>query len=267
MTARLAPWHALARTQIGVKEVPGKGDNPTVVQYFADAGIPGKFKDETAWCAAFVGAMLERSGYRGTRSTMAKSYMRWGVPCECQKGAIGVIDRTDDPRFGHVFIIDDFDELYVKPLGGNQANAVNVGGKILRTSVRAFRLPADYNPQPGTPEIPAEWDTTVSVEKETWQETEDRLRDTSRIVNRSDRIEGMAKKGLLAVIVAKLTEWATDLVEPLMPLFSMFRPIVSMLGAYAPYILMAVCAFVVWEIIQIRNARVEDERKKGTATA
>ena len=47
----------LAQEEIGTVEW-AKGNNPKVLAYFKDAGHPEVSTDETAWCAAFVGAML-----------------------------------------------------------------------------------------------------------------------------------------------------------------------------------------------------------------
>lgn len=264
----LPPWMPYARSQKGVKEIPGRGENPTVVAYFTDAHIPGRWTDDHAWCAAFVGAMLERSGYRSTRSAMARSYERF-VACPMQIGAIGVIPRTDDPRFGHTFFVDKFDDHYVWPLGGNQSNEVNVGKPIPRSLVKTF-LPPDYveemrRPAPVVPEF----ETTVTMEPtepETWNDTEERLReDGSRIVTRSDRVERMAKRGGIALLLAQLMDWLTDTIEPLMPMIHSLKPVVAWVAKSAPWIAVLVLAFVVWEVIQIRNARVEDHRTGKTA--
>lgn len=74
------PWMPLAWADLG--EIPGSGTNPRIAAYFRDAGHAEIRNDETAWCAAFVGAMLERSGYRSTHSLMARSYAQWGKTCD-----------------------------------------------------------------------------------------------------------------------------------------------------------------------------------------
>ena len=58
----------LARSFIGTHEGVGARDNPVVVQMYADVKQSGIKHDSVPWCAAFVGAMLERSGIRSTRS-------------------------------------------------------------------------------------------------------------------------------------------------------------------------------------------------------
>ena len=55
-------WLELAWGDLGVAETPAPADNPRVVRYYADVGHPQVDNDEVAWCAAFLGACLERAG-------------------------------------------------------------------------------------------------------------------------------------------------------------------------------------------------------------
>ena len=108
-----------------------EGHNPKVIAYFKDAGAPGIKDDETAWCAAFVGAMLEREGIAGTKSLAARSYERWGeeVPSlnAAQKGDIVVFWRgSKDGWQGHVGFYAGHGSSDVMVLGGNQRNQVNI---------------------------------------------------------------------------------------------------------------------------------------------
>jgi len=62
------PWLIAARKEIGFRERPG---NQGIERYtvLAHAGSPGD-----PWCAIFANAMLEASGYPGTRSAAARSF-------------------------------------------------------------------------------------------------------------------------------------------------------------------------------------------------
>jgi uncharacterized protein (TIGR02594 family) len=94
---------------------------------FRDAGQPARLNDEVAWCAAFVGACLERAGLASTRSLMARSYVRWGAPLqEGRFGAVAVLSRGSDPNAGHVgFLLGETGgQIYL--LGGNQSDTVTV---------------------------------------------------------------------------------------------------------------------------------------------
>jgi uncharacterized protein (TIGR02594 family) len=122
--------YELAKAEIGTVEWKN-GDNPTVVAYFADSGNAGVKDDETAWCAAFVGAMLKRAGMRGTGKLNARSYLGWGTPVDrsdAQPGDIVIFKRGNSSWQGHVaFFVKDRGAL-IDVLGGNQSNAVNVKG-------------------------------------------------------------------------------------------------------------------------------------------
>lgn len=118
----------LAKEDLGTWEW-ADGHNPKVVQYFADVGHSWVKDDETAWCAAFVGAMLERSGYESTRELTARSYLTWGEPVDpkdAKPGDILVFKRGNSTWQGHVgFLVQDSGINY-QVLGGNQSNQVNI---------------------------------------------------------------------------------------------------------------------------------------------
>lgn len=121
--------YELAKAEIGVKEIVGDKDNPVVIGYFRDSFNPQIKDDETAWCAAFVGAMLERSGVASTRVLTARSYLNWGVPvslADAEKGDIVVFSRGNSSWQGHVGFLDRKSDTHIWLLGGNQQNAVNV---------------------------------------------------------------------------------------------------------------------------------------------
>ncbi|MGH8593739.1 MAG: TIGR02594 family protein [Gammaproteobacteria bacterium] len=128
------PWMAIARGEIGVREISGAGaHNPRILEYLRSTtlGSPDNSRDETAWCSAFVNWCLERAGYAGTDSAWAKSWNNWGRGISRPRpGCIVVWDRdthradgsTGDG--GHVgfFFSEDADSVTV--LGGNQSNSV-----------------------------------------------------------------------------------------------------------------------------------------------
>ena len=118
----------LARKEVGTLEW-GDGSNPKVVAYFRDAGHPEVKDDETAWCAAFVGAMIRRAGGTPTDALNARSYLKWGTPVsldEAKPGDVVVFRRGNSTWQGHVafFMAKDGDKIAV--LGGNQRDAVSI---------------------------------------------------------------------------------------------------------------------------------------------
>ena len=121
--------YELAKKDLGTWEW-GDGHNPKVVQYFKDVGHGWVKDDETAWCAAFVGAMLKRAGMPHTGKLNARSYKDWGDPIDIEHAEPGdiVVFWRESPSswMGHVGFYEDHDDNNVMVLGGNQANQVNV---------------------------------------------------------------------------------------------------------------------------------------------
>ncbi|MDX2308458.1 MAG: TIGR02594 family protein [Hyphomicrobium sp.] len=120
-------WMSEAWTLFGAREVVGKRANPALLDLYRDAGHADITSDETAWCAAFVGACLGRAGVKPSGSLMARSYIRWGHPlAEPRTGAVAVLARSNDRRLGHVGFVVGIAPGKVILLGGNQGDAVSV---------------------------------------------------------------------------------------------------------------------------------------------
>lgn len=120
-------WLGAAWAEFGVREGAGARDEARVVTYYREAGHGEVVHDEVPWCAAFAGAMLVRSGLKGTGSLMARSYLRWGEAiAEARLGAIAVLTRGSDPAAGHVGFVVGATAQHVYLLGGNQGDAVSV---------------------------------------------------------------------------------------------------------------------------------------------
>lgn len=140
-------WMAEAWRELGQSEFAGGAHNPRIVAMFDELGYPDQ-GDETAWCAAFVGACLERAGISSTRSLRARSYLEWGVAAdEPASGAIVVLARGSDPALGHVGFLVGATDADVFVLGGNQSNAVTVAA-FGRDLVLGFRAPAAQQAAP-----------------------------------------------------------------------------------------------------------------------
>jgi uncharacterized protein (TIGR02594 family) len=141
-TMQQPAWLGYAWPEAGVREVAGKGSNGRIAAFFRDAGHPAITSDETAWCAAFVGACLVRSGIKGTGSLLARSYLEWGAAIdEPRLGAIAVLSRGRDPGQGHVgFVVGETPRALVL-LGGNQSDAVTVEA-FDRSTVLGLRWPS-----------------------------------------------------------------------------------------------------------------------------
>lgn len=137
------PWLAPAWRELGQREVAGASDNPRIKAMFREVGEGTNLHDEVPWCAAFVGACLERVHVRSTRSLMARSYLRWGAPLkEGRFGSIAVLSRGRSPAAGHVGFLVGEVGAKIFLLGGNQSNAVTVAS-FPKTRLLGLRWPQE----------------------------------------------------------------------------------------------------------------------------
>ena len=68
-------WLSIARKYIGTKEIKGIKHEPKIVQWWRAIKRGGIKDDETPWCAAFVGGVLEEAGIISSRNEGARSYL------------------------------------------------------------------------------------------------------------------------------------------------------------------------------------------------
>ncbi|MGU5817853.1 TIGR02594 family protein [Aeromonas caviae] len=147
-------WIEEARKHIGLTEIKGPKHNPEIVAMWKAIKRGGIKDDETPWCAAFVGACLERVGIVSTRFEGARSYVSWGEKLgKPVFGCVVVFSRDGGGHVGFVVGQDKAGNLLV--LGGNQADAVNVKA-FPRSRVTAYRWPAgEPKPVGGLPVMAA----------------------------------------------------------------------------------------------------------------
>ena len=146
MTAQ--PWVAEAQKHIGLKEIKGATHHPEILKMWKDIKRGGIKDDETPWCAAFVGAMLERSGIRSSRYESAKSYLQWGrTLSEPVLGCVVVFTREGGGHVGFLVGKDKAGNLLI--LGGNQSDQVNIRAFPV-SRVTGYRYPTEL-PLPTDP--------------------------------------------------------------------------------------------------------------------
>ena len=118
-------WLVEARKHLGLREVPGAVHEPKILSWWRAIKRGGIKDDETPWCAAFVGAMLEAVELQSSRFESARSYEAWGQPLS--HGALGAIVVLQRPGGAHVGFEVGRDAVgNVMLLGGNQGNAVSI---------------------------------------------------------------------------------------------------------------------------------------------
>jgi uncharacterized protein (TIGR02594 family) len=153
-------WLQLAYADLGTHETAGGGATPRIIEYFRAVGHDWVTSDETAWCAAFLGACLERSGVRSTRSVAARSYRTWGNEIrQPLPGAIAVFSRGGDATLGHVGFVIAATADHLTILGGNQGDGVSLA-RLPRRRLLSLRWPA-IEPDPAPENESAAFDVAL----------------------------------------------------------------------------------------------------------
>ncbi len=135
------PWMDIAESYVGLKEVKGARHNKTIVEMFARVGHAWVQDDETAWCAAFVGACLAEAGLPHTSSLAARSYLNYGTKVSRPRhGCIVVFKRGNNPVQGHVGFYAGETDTHIKVLGGNQSNMVKEA-RYPKERLLGYRMP------------------------------------------------------------------------------------------------------------------------------
>ena len=138
------PWMAIARSKLGIHEIPGPKANTFIVECLKSTtlGYPDNQADETPWCSAFANRVMQLAGYEGTGSAWARSWLEWGrEPTDEEVGAGVVVVLARGPNAGHVGFLEDWDDDRVKLLGGNQGDAVSCAWFPM-DRVLGWRIPA-----------------------------------------------------------------------------------------------------------------------------
>jgi uncharacterized protein (TIGR02594 family) len=103
----------------------------------------------TPWCAGFANAMLVSTGYQGTGSLLARSFLNYGVTTHSpNEGDIVVLRRGHNGYSGHVGFFVGYEyyrgQQYVRVLGGNTRRSVDVG-HYPASRVLGYRKPVEKN--------------------------------------------------------------------------------------------------------------------------
>lgn len=133
-------WLTIARSYIGVKEVPGPQSNSVIVGWLRRlrSWIDS---DSVPWCGTFCAAVMHEAGLPYPREyPRARAWADYGARLQTHvlaPGAILVFSRNGG---GHVGFYVGEDATAYHVLGGNQSNAVNVM-RIAKARCIATRWP------------------------------------------------------------------------------------------------------------------------------
>lgn len=134
-------WLREARKYLGLRELSGARHEKEILKFFTDAGHPEIRNDETAWCAAFINAVLKRTGYKGTQRLDARSFQNFGQKLsEPRIGCIVVFKRGNSSWQGHVAFYLGETPTHIRVLGGNQNNSVSIAN-YPKKDLLAYRWP------------------------------------------------------------------------------------------------------------------------------
>jgi uncharacterized protein (TIGR02594 family) len=136
-------WVSTAESYLGLKEVPGVGNNPTIIKWLVS--LKAWWRDDlTPWCGTAcayvfheVGLKIPFAWYR------AKEWLDWGVKLDSPAyGCVAVFNRKGGGHVGIVVGIDGLGRLMV--WGGNQSDMVSVA-PFGRERILGYRWPSDAN--------------------------------------------------------------------------------------------------------------------------
>ncbi len=127
--SNMPKWIAEGLKFVGLKEIPGKQNNSTIVNWVR--ALKGWWaEDETPWCGTFVGHCIEAAGLTPPKNWFrAKSWSDYGLKISKEGtipfGSICVKSRVGG---GHVFfaVARSADGRTIFGLGGNQGNMVSI---------------------------------------------------------------------------------------------------------------------------------------------
>jgi len=146
------PWLALAKSKLGIREIPGPANNPTILGWAKRLGpkIVGILYNDDSnipWCGLYVAEVMSEAGFTPpTIAVRASQWATWGEKTEPCEGAILVFKR---PGGGHVGFYVGEDAVAYRVLGGNQGDAVSYT-RIAKNRCIAVRWPFGYRPKGNT---------------------------------------------------------------------------------------------------------------------
>lgn len=268
-------WLDVARSYDGLKEVKGRGSNPTILAWLQGPGKGKWVKDDaTPWCGAAMAAVFTESGLGHiipATPLRAKSWAAAGVALmEPRVGCIVVIPRHDanNPDAAHVGLLEAFTATTLTIRGGNQKD--RFGADEFR------RLDEEGHDRA----IAYRWPVPIKTAAEL-------ASDGSRIASRAKRVERDTAIGGTAGTSPQTVPAITDAtpsvpgmglretIDGLLGDLSWLKSVVATLGDFAaftsakwPVAALVVAAYfggrVLWDTHMIKAARVADNNEGYT---
>jgi uncharacterized protein (TIGR02594 family) len=129
---------SVARGQVGLDE---RRDAKKIMEFFAKNGVEGVDPRITAWCAAYVDAVLGASGNEQRKSLRAADFLSYGDEAKTPSaGNVVVFKPLAAGSSGHVGIVAGIEGDRVRYIAGNDGNAV-AEDTLPLSQVAGFRMP------------------------------------------------------------------------------------------------------------------------------
>jgi uncharacterized protein (TIGR02594 family) len=139
-------WLTVARSYLGLKEVPGSASNPQIVEWWKDLATPF-VHDSVPWCGGYVGGCLIEAGYKSVQGpAMARAWLKLPVHLDNPAyGCVVVFWRVKKyGTAGHVgFVVGKDRHGNLMVLGGNQGDMVSIR-PFAKVRVLGYRWPSVY---------------------------------------------------------------------------------------------------------------------------
>lgn len=130
----------------GVKERPGPANNPEIMAWAREVGVPYP-ADEVAWCGLTVAVAAKRAGYDfmpGGNPLWARNWSAWGKAASI--ACLGDVLVFPRGKGGHVALYVGEDPTHYHILGGNQQDQVCVVRKPKKPILAIRRSPFRIGP-------------------------------------------------------------------------------------------------------------------------
>lgn len=123
-------WLEAGIRLINVKETPGAGDNPQILEWAREEGgdIAKEYRhDSIAWCALFANHCLTKAGLKGTETLWALDFAGNWPSVKLIGPAVGAFAPMTRTGGGHIIQVVGRDQHgNIMGLGGNQSDQVSI---------------------------------------------------------------------------------------------------------------------------------------------
>jgi len=136
-------WMPYARSLIGIKEVPGAGNNSTIMAWAKRLGAKvlgiTYAADSVPWCGLFTAHVMDHCGVVPPKiAVRASEWGTWGRKLLAPR--LGCILTFTRAGGGHVGFYVGEDATHLHVLGGNQSDAVSIA-RIAKSRLSEMRWP------------------------------------------------------------------------------------------------------------------------------